>query len=244
MRIHSSSQQTETSVRKNASFFLRELDSYSAGVSTLDTYSFIRETVNEAVAGAQSMLDIGNGGVFDYDTSLARHIVGLDLFLDALPENYVCPPNVVLKHGNALALPEADASHDAVLMVMLLHHLVGKTVAESLRNVEVAISEAWRVLIPGGKLVIIESCVPQWFYAFERMIFPLAAAVIGKTMEHPPTLQFPPGRVAEIVGRVTGTTATVTRVRQGRWVLQYGYKWPSALTPVSVWQFVAHRPQV
>jgi ubiquinone/menaquinone biosynthesis C-methylase UbiE len=244
MTKDTSNHQTETSMRKNASFFLRELDAYSSGVATLDTYGFIRDAVNESIAGAQSLLDVGNGGVFDYDTSLAGRIVAVDLFLDALPDDYRCQKNVTLKHGNALELPEPDGSHDAVLMVMLLHHLIGKSVSESLRNIERAISEAWRVLAPGGRLVIVESCVPEWFYVFERMIFPVATAIIARTIEHPPTLQFPEKQIAEIVARVTEVTPEVQRIRKGRWVIQYGYKWPSALTPVSVWRFVARRAGV
>jgi ubiquinone/menaquinone biosynthesis C-methylase UbiE len=244
MKKDTSTHQTETSVRKNASFFLQELDAYSSGVATLDTYDFIRDAVNESIASAQSLLDVGNGGVFDYDTSLAARIVAVDLFLDTLPDGYRCPKNVTLKHGNALALPEPDGSHDTVLMVMLLHHLIGKSVFESLRNIEQAIREAWRVLSPGGRLVIVESCVPEWFYAFERMIFPVATAIIARTIEHPPTLQLPEKQIAEIIARVTGVTPEVQRVRRGRWVLQYGYKWPSAFTPVSVWRFVARRAYV
>lgn len=243
-KINGTTNQTETSVKKNASFFLRELDAYGKGVGSLDTYGFIREAVNESVAGVQSLLDIGNGGVFDYDTSLVERIVAVDLFLHALPEGYRCPENVTLKKGDALALPEPDGSHQAVLMVMLLHHLVGKSVSQSLRNIERAVGEAWRALAPGGRLVIVESCVPNWFYGFERMVFPVAAAVIARTIAHPPTLQFPPKIIREIIGRVTGVPADVHEIRRGKWVLQYGYKWPSALTPVSVWRFVAHRAEV
>ena len=44
-------------------------------------------------------LDIGNGGIFDYDVILASSIVGLDLLLDRLPASFSCSSNVVLKTG-------------------------------------------------------------------------------------------------------------------------------------------------
>jgi ubiquinone/menaquinone biosynthesis C-methylase UbiE len=236
--------QSELSVSKNSTFFLNELDAYSAGVEHLDTYRFIREAIDEAIAGSGSLLDIGNGGVFDYNTSLAKRIVAVDLFLDSLPKDYRCPENVTLRKGDALALPEADQSHDAALMVMLLHHLVARTVRQSLLNIDQALREAWRVLAPGGSLIIVESCVPGWFYAMERAAFPVASAIIGRTMAHPPTLQFPPQLIAGAIRRVTGMEPVIEKVRQGRWVLQYGRKWPSALTPIGVWRFITRRPKL
>ena len=233
--------QTETSVKKNAEFFREEIDSYSAGVNSLDTYKSIRAAINESIRDAERLLDVGNGGVFDYDTSLAKNILAVDLFLESLPPDYQRPPNVTLKSGDALDLPVQDGSHDTVLMVMLLHHLIGKTLAESLANVERAIREAWRATGPSGRLIVVESCVPAWFYAFERAVFPLASAVISRSMKHPPTLQFPPSTIAAILGSVSGQAIETYPIPRGRWVIQYGYKWPSMLTPVSVWRFTARR---
>ena len=38
-------------------------------------------------------------------------------------------------------------------------------------NVRRAIAEAERVLEPGGRLIVAESCVPAWFYPVERALF-------------------------------------------------------------------------
>jgi SAM-dependent methyltransferase len=200
----------------------------------------MRRSVDEALRGVGRLLDIGNGGVFDYDTSLVREIVALDLFLEDVP-SLAFPANVTPRSGSALEIPEPDGSFDAVLIAMLIHHLVGRTVRECLDNVRRAIREAFRVLRPGGRLVILESCVPPWFYRVERALFPIATPVINTLLSHPATLQYPSTVLEEIV-RAHSPKVSTTRIPKGRWVLQYGFKFPSALTPICPYRLVATKP--
>lgn len=66
------------SVAKNVSFFLANIERYGKNVKELDTYAAIRSAVNESLVGVHRLLDIGNGGVFDYDVALSSEIVALD----------------------------------------------------------------------------------------------------------------------------------------------------------------------
>jgi SAM-dependent methyltransferase len=234
--------QTSSSVDKNSSFFRDHITSYSQDVNTLDSYIAIRQSVNQAVQGADRLLDIGNGGVFDYDTNLVSNIVALDLFLDQLPNHSALPRNVTLKTGSALEIRELPESFDCVLMVMLIHHLVGRNVEESLGNVRRAISEAYRTLTPGGRLVIVESCVPRWFYAFERMIYPVASRVIEAMLPHPATLQYPASLLARMIQELTEAAVDAVAIPAGRWILQYGYKVPAACTPARAYRFIVNKP--
>jgi SAM-dependent methyltransferase len=234
-----STQQSESSVQKNISFFKENLAAYSGHVETLDTYKNIRGFTNQALTGIDRLLDIGNGGTFDYDVHLVRELVAVDLFLMDLPQA-AFPSHVQLKNGSALDLPEPDGSFDGVLMSMLIHHLIGKTLAECRSNVSRAIGEALRVLKPGGRLVIVESCVPSWFYSFERIVFPAASKVIEMCIEHPATLQFTPLYIAKLL-QEHGAEVEVIPIPRGRWLLQYGFKIPAALTPARPYRFVARR---
>jgi len=232
--------QTDKSVAKNISFFGKHRDEYDKNVQELDTYKAIRGSLNEALRGIDRLLDIGNGGVFDYDTSTVHNIVALDLFLDDLPPD-TFPAHVTPKTGSALDIPEPDESFDGVLLSMLIHHLVGNTVKESLNNVRCAVREAFRVLRPGGRLIVLESCVPPWFYFFERTVIPLASLLMNVILSHPATLQYPAAVITKIVGEYS-PSLEVTHIPKGRWIIQYGFKFPSALTPAQPFRFVAHKP--
>ncbi|HWF46479.1 MAG TPA: class I SAM-dependent methyltransferase [Bryobacteraceae bacterium] len=233
------SKQSDRSVAKNTSFFRDQRDGYKSKVKALDTYRNISASINAELSGLHHVLDVGNGGTFDYDVSLLPELAAVDLFLEDLPPGSF-PPNVVPKNGTALALPFSDASFDGVIMVMLIHHLIGNSASECWKNAGHAVDEAFRVLKPGGKLIIMESCVPRWFYGFEKLVFPLAAKLIGRLSSHPATLQFPPAMIADLLRRYTANV-DVRRVPKGRWVLQYGIQYPSALTPAAPYRFVTYK---
>ena len=241
MPLKPSHSQSGRSVKANVAFFRNQLDSYRANIQRLETYERIRKSINEAIVGARRVVDIGNGGVCDYDTELVGEITAIDLFFDDMPPGYAIPENVTLKTGSALDLAEPDQSFDCAVMVMLIHHLVGKDVGECIENTRRALREAHRVLRPGGKLIVTESCVAPWFYRFERLVFPLVAPVIGSLTGHPATIQYPPQMLRAEIERVFGGTVEVDEIPRGRWVLQYGCKFPSALTPARPFRFCAKR---
>lgn len=241
MPLKTSHSQSGRSMKANVAFFRDQHDSYRANIHGLDTYAHIRKSINEAIAGASRVVDIGNGGVCDYDTELVKEITAIDLFFDDMPAGYAIPPNVMLKTGSALDLPEPSQSFDCAVMVMLIHHLVGNDVNECVENIRRALREAHRVLRPGGKLIVSESCVSPWFYNFERLVFPLVAPVIGSLTGHPATIQYPPQMLRAEIEQIFEGTVEVEEIPRGRWILQYGYRFPSVLTPARPFQFCAKR---
>jgi SAM-dependent methyltransferase len=224
---------------RNAEFFAR--DKHGDDVAALDTYQRIREAIEREVAGSRRMLDVGNGGVFEYDTGLVERIVAVDLFLDQLPESHF-PPNVTALRGDALALDQPDDSFDTVLEALLYHHLVGKRAEDLVANVRGAIAEAARVLEPGGRLIVAESCVPRWFYPVEKVLFrPLVALARTPVLGgHPATLQLPFHLLVELVGERLQVEKAF-RIPPGRWITQFGRRWPTALTPARAFMVVARK---
>ena len=231
--------QSESSAAANAAYFLGNIDTYRNLVSTIDTYRTINEFISGKVAGVDSLIDIGNGGVFDYDPSKVKTITAVDLFFAGIPPELLhrhFPPNATAVQGSALHIPEGDGCYDMALMVMLLHHLSGATWRESLVNIQTAIAEAMRVLRPGGRLLIVESCVPWWFFWFERPAFTMLNSLTESIYSHPITFQFPHEMIGDVIGRYA-EQMKIERIPKGRYVLQFGFKVPSSLTPVQIFSF-------
>ena len=231
--------QDATSAEQNAEFFQR--DKHGRDVAELDTYRLIGAAITREVEGASRLLDVGNGGVFQYDTTKVREIVAVDLFLDQLPPSHF-PPNVTARRGDALALDEADDSFEMVLEALLYHHLVGRRPDDSIANVRRAIAEAARVLRPGGHLVVAEPSVPEWFYRFERLAFRPVSALARTPLlgGHPAVLQLPFGMLRELIGERLEIERAY-RIPMGRWLTQFGRRWPTALTPARAVMVVARK---
>ena len=232
--------QDATSAEQNAEFFARPKHAHD--VAELDTYRLIREAATRELSGTRRLLDVGNGGVFDYDTTQVKEIVAVDLFLDRLPASHF-PENVTARKGDALTLDEPDEAYDVVLEALLYHHLVGARAGDSISNIRTAIAEAARVLRPGGRLVVTESCVPRWFYGVERAMFrPLAALASTRLLGgHPAVLQVPFGLLQELVAERLEIERAY-RVPRGRWTTQFGVRWPTLLTPARAVVVVARKP--
>jgi SAM-dependent methyltransferase len=227
--------QDQAAVEKNKSFFAGN-DRYAERVAALTTYKNIRNAVNERIVGIQRLLDVGNGGVFDYDTSLVPEVVGVDLFLDdSKPER--APPNVTLRVGNALALGEPEAAYDGVLMVSVLHHLVGSDIRGTVANIRRAVAEMRRVMMPDGRLVVVESCISSRAYAVERRLFGALCRISARgLMEHPPALQLPAKTIEQLLAEQF-SDVRVEQIPVGLLILQFGHLWPTALTPARPFVF-------
>ena len=95
-------------------------------------------------------LGTGTGSVLRYFARLAAQSIGVDLSLDMLAMARVNRVkaglgNVQIRHGDIYALPFADAYSDFITIHQVLHYLddPGR-----------ALSEAVRILAPGGRLLI------------------------------------------------------------------------------------------
>lgn len=235
--------QSETSAAANAAYFLEHLREYHDSVATIDTYKTLHDFVSKEVEGVNELLDVGNGGVFAYDTSRIGTITAVDLFLEDLPPEIIrtyFPENARARQGSALALPADDDTFDMVLMVMLLHHLTGTDWQSSWRNTCQALQEGWRVLKPGGRLLVIESCVPRWFFQFEKPALRLLSLFARTLFSHPITLQFPAAMIADEL-RKRFESVQASPIPKGKFVLQFGIKTASFLTPVVPFAFSARK---
>ena len=195
--------------------------------------------ITQYVEGTNKLLDIGHGGTFDYDTGQINEIIGLDL--DQMIDTKYLPKNIKLKIGSALDVPNDLINFDAVLLVMLIHHLIGKDVNENLENLNKCISESKKTLSSNGKIIIVESCVPKWFYFIEKLIFKSSSYLINRLLKHPPAFQYTKEIIYEVLKKNGFRDIKCEKIKQGKFILQYGFKFPTFLTPVETVIFTAFK---
>jgi len=227
---------TQTEVEENIAWF-QDNQEYMSDQSSLELYGWIEKMVSREIRGQGEVLDIGNGGFFNYDTNLARRVTAVDLFLE---EGKGPTPNSIFRRGSILELPFEAESFDCILLQNVLHHVTGKSAAENLRNLSRSISEIHRCAKIGGKVVIVESTVGEWFYPLERLLFrPLLAL---KKTGHPVTFQFTPRLILDEIRNKGFEILEYADVPyRGYWIIQFGYKWPTALTPARPVKIVLSR---
>ena len=220
---------------KNIKFFDRNIN-YQKNIEKIDTYKNINFHLSKSLDGTDFLLDIGHGGIFDYQTVNIKQICGLDLSV----MNYSnLPKNIKLFIGSVLNIPKNLNSFDKVLMNMLLHHVTGKNVEENFNNLRLSINQAKKALKKNGELIIVESCVPYWFYLFEKIVYRLASFFLLKFFNHPPVFQYTSDQILKVLKESGFKKITLKKIKQGKLILQFGYKFPSFLTPVSTIIFKA-----
>lgn len=214
-----------------------ENEAYMARQSRLEHYQHAKRSVEHELHGVHRVLDVGNGGFFNYDTGIVDHVTALDLFLKDGPGP---TPNSTLRGGSLLDLPFSDQSFDCILLQNVFHHITGQTPTENFANLRQSMIEIHRCLESNGKVIIIESTVGPVFQFVERMLFTLAIRL--KRSGHPVTFQFTPNQIVSH-GRQCGLMLEeLSFVPRGAFVLQFGHKWPSLLTPVKPIKLILRRP--
>jgi demethylmenaquinone methyltransferase/2-methoxy-6-polyprenyl-1,4-benzoquinol methylase len=105
-------------------------------------------------------------------------VLGVDITEEMLSLAARAVPEVEFRFGDALQLPAPDRAFDAV------------TMAFGLRNIadhQGALREVWRVLRPGGRVVILEFSTPRAFMRplygqYSRLVIPgMARLLLGRT---------------------------------------------------------------
>lgn len=131
--------------------------------------------LNANLHAGETVLDIGNGGLINYDYKRLEHLDCADIVVsERAVEKYKAEPNIRFFYADILKLDNvADESYDVVIIQAVIHHLAGKTWNETYARVSGAIEACARLLKPGGKIMIIESTVAPWFERMERALYPL-----------------------------------------------------------------------
>jgi SAM-dependent methyltransferase len=214
----------------NATWF-KGNHNYQQEVLKLEIYRNARLSIERELEGCRSLLDIGNGGFFNYDISKIQQVVALDLFIDE--ENP--PSNVEFVQADAMEF-QIDRTFDRIIMQNVIHHIPGLSPDEAVRNLHALMASCRRHLAKDGRLIVVESTVPRWFNIFERMVF--QALLKMWCFSHPLTFQHTASDLRTSALRTGFKVLDYTIIPKGPYVLQFGIKVPSFTTPVQLLKIV------
>ena len=111
-----------------------------------------------------------------------RHAVGLDMSIEMLVlgkeklKKKKLNDTIELIHGNALQLPFSDHTMDAITITFGIRNLL---------DINLALKEMYRILKPGGKLIILEFSLPENFLIrklyllYFRNILPMIGSIVS-----------------------------------------------------------------
>lgn len=134
----------------------------------------VRKVLDKRLYG--TILDIGNGGVFFYNTNALEKIIAVDL---AYPKEIQNTEKITFYSGDARDLSFLETEKvDCVLMQFLLHHIVEKTRKQTDESLTKLFAETRRVLKPNGRLIIVESVVFPIFESFENVFYALNSYIL------------------------------------------------------------------
>jgi ubiquinone/menaquinone biosynthesis C-methylase UbiE len=152
------------------------------------------------------VLDIGCGPSLPYDRPTDAVIVGIDTSLPALRANAELD---VAVHTSAARLPIGDGTVDVILANYAIHHMIGRSVAESWANVERAFSEMARVTKPGAVIGLLEICPIGSIWPLELMSWRALHRVVGAGIDF---VFWPEKKLARLGASVfPGASLTVER---------------------------------
>lgn len=226
-------------------YFASHAESYAERITSIqpEFYQNAGRLLNAYLPDGGRVLDIGNGGVINYDYSRLAHLDCADLAVSqTAAQKYAACPNIRFIQGDVLNLPETlSASYDVVIMQAVIHHLAGATYKETLARINTAVAECLRVLRPGGLLLIVESTVVPWFETAERFTYPLMQAFFA-LCRFGHVYQFSPQSLARLL-RVQDHTEFLLqeKVEVGRSIWIMGKSIPARLTPCGATFYVLER---
>lgn len=202
----------------------------------VDQYKHMSKAVSPYLSG--SVVDVGSGGIINYSLKRVTHLDCVDLY--AIPEHErLKNRNITYLQGDAVLLPLPSRKSDCVIMQLLIHHLAQKNLHETNRVVLKAFKEAFRILKPEGKLLIIESCLPRWLEILWDFFYQPMSLLIRLIFRFPRVKQFSRMSLLGLLEKTDFTIVKIEQVPLGRYVSQFGIIVPSFLTPIRTYFIMA-----
>lgn len=203
-----------------------------------DYYEKAEKFISPCLKKNGKVLDIGNGGILNYDYEELGELVCADISVSKkVEEVYKDVPNISFIESNILDMKSVeDNRFDSVIVQKVIHHLAEKNYKTTRNNCVVAMKECVRVLKPGGTLIVCESTVKRWFECLEIAFFRIMLKCCD-LVKFDRVYQYSPQSLEKLLKTELADVATVERVEDignGENVLFLGRKFPAWILPCSV----------
>jgi len=221
--------------KKYDEYFAVHTDEYANATLSKQSELYLNTSkiINDKIYGCNIVLDIGNGGVINYDYSHINRLDCGDLFVSGKAiETYASKENISFFHADVTNLVDInDNTYDVVIVQFVLHHLAAIKYYDTVENVRKAVHECMRVLKPKGKLLIIESVVVSWFERVQRLFYPLQCFLLSM-IRFGLVYQFSSKSLYKIVNSLSYRVITYKPVSIGKYVFILGkFRLPTIITP-------------
>lgn len=128
--------------------FNRERNAFNYGFPKEQMAAVLRERLRHQKGERLLIAPCGSGGDYKFLKNTSHSTYGIDLASVAVEQ---CPPEMEVKVGDILESGYPDATFDAIASPLFFHHLLRV-------GFDPFLEEFYRILRPGGQLVILEPC--------------------------------------------------------------------------------------
>lgn len=132
--------------------------------------------INSLLKPGMKVVDVGCGPSISYIKPEGVDLIGIEPSLSSLASNKSVD---LCLHSSATNIPLANKSVDLIICLYSIHHMIGKTKAETRANVKNAFNEFNRIIKDNGQILIFE--VNPWspFYLAENLGWNLSKKILG-----------------------------------------------------------------
>lgn len=213
-----------------------------------DYYNKAEKFITPLLKKNSSVLDIGNGGILNYDYSSLKELFCADISVSKkIVDAYKDIPNITFIESNIMDMENIESGHfDAVIVQKVIHHLAENDYKTTKKNCLKASKECIRVLKPGGILIVCESTVKRWFEWLEIALFkPMMFCC--DLVKFDRVFQYSPESLKKLFTIGLKDSAYFERIEDigtGKHVLFLGRKFPSWMLPCSVTFYLIRKKDI
>ncbi len=196
-------------------------------------YKEAAERINKHIHGI--VLDIGSGGVINYDTTKTRNLFLVDITTankDRAKTAKSSKTGVTFVNSDIRKLGIRENTIDIVIMQHLLHHLADNTLKKTLQNLNDGCEEAERILKQGGKIIIVEGCVPQILDHMQRFFFQINKRLYKWFFSFPMVLQYSEATITKELKKTGFEIESVETIKDGDILPIFGLNLPRRWIPL------------